>query len=47
MDLQKALHHVYDAAGYAYHIYSGPPEPGLAQADGAWASQLLALAQSA
>ena len=27
VDLQQVLNRIYDAAGYAYHIYSGPPEP--------------------
>ncbi len=35
LDLQAVLHRIYDAAGYAYHIYSGPPEPA---ADAAWAA---------
>jgi hypothetical protein len=41
LDLQQVLHHIYDAAGYAYHIYSGPPEPQLAGADAAWAAQFV------
>ena len=41
LDLQQVLHHIYDAAGYAYHIYSGPPEPPLAPADADWANQFL------
>jgi Protein of unknown function (DUF4058) len=41
LDLQQALHRIYDAAGYAYHIYSGPPEPPLSAADAAWAKTLL------
>jgi hypothetical protein len=40
LDLQSALHHVYDSAGYANHIYSNPPEPPLAENDAAWAGQL-------
>jgi hypothetical protein len=41
LDLQKLLDRIYDAAGYAYHIYSGPPEPALSSADAAWAEQFL------
>ena len=38
VDLQHVLDRIYDAAGYAYHIYSGPPEPLLQAADAAWAA---------
>jgi hypothetical protein len=41
IDLQQVLHRVYDAAGYAYHIYSGPPEPLLSTGDAAWAAPFL------
>ncbi len=41
LDLQEVLHRIYDAAGYAYHIYSGPPEPLLAPEDAAWARTFL------
>jgi hypothetical protein len=41
LDLQQVLHRIYDAAGYAYYIYSGPPEPPLSAPDAAWASQVL------
>jgi hypothetical protein len=44
LDLQQALHHIYDAAGYAYHIYHGSPEPALASADAAWAAELAGTA---
>src|SRR5437764_214702 len=27
LDLQQLLHRIYDAAGYAYYIYTGQPEP--------------------
>jgi hypothetical protein len=37
VDLQQVLHRIYDAAGYAYHIYSGPPEPPLSAEDADWA----------
>jgi hypothetical protein len=42
VDLQQVLHQVYDAVGYAYRIYSGPPEPALSAADAAWAAEVLA-----
>jgi Protein of unknown function (DUF4058) len=41
LDLQHVLHRIYDAAGYQYHIYSGPPEPPLSPADAAWAEPFL------
>jgi len=41
LDLQQVLDRIYDAAGYAYHIYTGPPEPPLAAADAVWAGQFL------
>lgn len=41
LDLQQLLHRIYDTAGYAYRIYSGPPEPPLAAEDAAWAAQFL------
>ena len=41
VDLQQVLHRIYDAAGYAYHIYSGRPEPLLSPADAAWAAPFL------
>ena len=41
LDLQEVLHRIYEAAGYAYHIYKGPPEPLLAPEDMAWAGQFL------
>jgi hypothetical protein len=37
LDLQEVLHRIYDAAGYEYHIYSGPPEPLLSGEDANWA----------
>jgi hypothetical protein len=39
--LVPSLRNNDDAAGYAYHIYSGPPEPALSAADAAWARQFL------
>jgi hypothetical protein len=44
VDLQQVLHRIYDAAGYAYHIYSSPPEPKLSTADADWAAPLLPIA---
>lgn len=41
LELQPILHEVYDAAGYHFYIYSGPPEPPLAPADAAWAAELI------
>jgi Protein of unknown function (DUF4058) len=41
LDLQQVLHRIYDAAGYVYHIYAGPPEPALSVADAAWAQTFL------
>jgi hypothetical protein len=41
LDLQQVLHRIYDTAGYAYYIYSGPPEPLLSPENAAWAQQLL------
>jgi hypothetical protein len=41
VDLQAVLHRVYDAAGYDPAIYEGEPDPPLAPADAAWATQLL------
>ena len=41
LDLQRVLHHIYDAAGYAYHIYAGPPEPALSTEDAAWAASVV------
>jgi hypothetical protein len=41
LDLQEVLHRIYDAAGYEYHIYSGPPEPLLSAEDTAWSQQLV------
>jgi Protein of unknown function (DUF4058) len=41
IDLQAALHHLYDAAGYQDFIYSGRPSPRLHPQDDAWATQTL------
>jgi hypothetical protein len=41
LDLQQMLDRIYDAAGYGYYIYKGPPEPALSADDAAWAAQFL------
>jgi hypothetical protein len=41
LDLQAALHQVYDAAGYAGYIYDGKPEPALVRKDVAWARKFV------
>lgn len=41
LDLQAVVHEVYDAAGYALHIYQYPPEPPLPPADAAWAEEIV------
>jgi hypothetical protein len=41
LDLQQMLHRIYDAAGYAYHIYAGPPEPQPRGDDAGRAAQLV------
>ncbi len=41
LDLQAALHHVYDVAHYANYIYEGVPQPALNAADEAWARALV------
>jgi hypothetical protein len=46
IDLQAALHRVYDDAGYATQIYTHAPEPPLAAADEAWARQVIAAART-
>src|SRR3954447_22512757 len=40
LDLQEALHRVYDASGYEDYIYAGAPEPPLAPDDAEWARQV-------
>ena len=42
LDLQAALHHVYDAARYGNYIYEGTPQPGLSPADETWSRQVVA-----
>lgn len=44
LDLQEVVHRIYDAAGYAYYIYRGPPEPQLAKLDADWAVAILSAA---
>ena len=41
LDLQVALHRVYDAAKYAKRIYRGTPQPPLSPEDQAWAREIL------
>lgn len=41
LDLQAALHRVYDAAGYANYLYDRPPQPALHPEDAAWAQSLI------
>jgi hypothetical protein len=41
IDLQEALHRLYDAAGYEDHIYTGTPQPPLHPEDAAWAKQFV------
>ena len=41
LDLQQALHRVYDAAGYEDYVYAGTPEPPLPPDDLAWANELI------
>ena len=36
VDLQSALHNVYDAAGYEHYLYRGTPQPPLSDTDAAW-----------
>jgi hypothetical protein len=42
LDLQSALHQVYDAAGYEDYIYAHEPNPLLQSADVEWAQRLIA-----
>lgn len=46
LDLKAVIDRVYDGAGFANYIYTGPPEPRLAPDDMAWASQFLPNAKS-
>jgi hypothetical protein len=41
LDLQAAVHEVYDSAGYGDYIYQGAPTPALSAADAAWAQEML------
>lgn len=41
LDLQVALHRVYDAARYGTRVYRGTPEPALSPADADWAKQFV------
>ena len=44
IDLQKLLHELYDAAGYADYIYSGSPRPAITDDDQAWAADIVSSA---
>jgi len=46
LDLQAALHRVYDDAGYARRLYRHEPNPPLAADEQAWARQLLGQSES-
>jgi hypothetical protein len=41
VNLQAALHLVYDAARYGSRIYDDPPVPALSRDDAAWAAQFV------
>jgi hypothetical protein len=41
LDLQAALHRVYDAAGYEDYIYDGEPEPPLTPEQAEWAKAFV------
>jgi hypothetical protein len=41
LDLQAALHQVYDEACYGNYIYQGTPQPSLRPEDAAWAQQVV------
>ena len=41
LDLQAALHQVYDEARYGNYIYEGTPQPGLSAEDRLWAQQFV------
>jgi hypothetical protein len=41
LDMQVALHQVYDEARYGNYIYQGSPEPALRREDAAWAQQFV------
>lgn len=45
LDLQEALHALYDAAGYEDYIYDGQPDPPLGADDANWARQLAPMTQ--
>lgn len=42
LDLQSALHQVYDAAGYEDYMYANEPNPALQGPDAEWAQQVIA-----
>lgn len=43
LDLQAALHRVYDTANYGKYIYESQPQPPLSAAKATWAKQLIGL----
>lgn len=42
LDLQLALHRVYDEAGYGDYVYNSPPQPRLTDDQQRWAEEILA-----
>ncbi len=41
LDLQRAVHHTYDAAQYERYIYAHSPQPPLSPADAEWARERI------
>jgi hypothetical protein len=41
IDLQQAIHRVYDSASYGYLVYDRTPQPTLSAEDAAWAQQFI------
>jgi hypothetical protein len=41
LDLQAALHRIYDASGYEDYLYTGSPEPPLGPSDRLWAETMV------
>lgn len=41
LDLKAVIDQLYDAGGYQYFSYSGPPEPRLSPEDAAWAAAFI------
>ena len=38
---EPGIYRIYDAAGYAYYIYTGQPEPALTAEDAPWVRALI------